>query len=92
MPVNTSRSQIFIATYVGIAIPTILVQTLGAALYTGTEVNPEWKFAFKQSGIGGALKLALEPAGGFGKFLMVLAGLSAIPVSCVRRLNPGTVD
>ncbi|KIW68970.1 hypothetical protein PV04_04878 [Phialophora macrospora] len=79
MPVNTSRAQIFIATYVGIAFPTILVQTLGAALYTGTAVNPEWKLAFKESGIGGPLKLALEPAGGFGKFLLVLAGLSAIP-------------
>jgi len=25
--------------------------------------------------------MALEPAGGFGKFLMVLAALSSIPVS-----------
>ncbi|KIW27998.1 uncharacterized protein PV07_07690 [Cladophialophora immunda] len=79
MPVNTSRAQIFVATYVGIAVPTILVQTLGAALYTGTEINPEWKLAFKESGIGGPLKMALEPAGGFGKFLLVLAALSAIP-------------
>lgn len=86
MPANTSRTQIFIATYIGIAVPTILVQTLGAALYTGTEVNPEWKLAFKASGIGGPLKLALEPAGGFGKFLLVLAGLSAIPVSLVQHL------
>jgi hypothetical protein len=31
--------------------------------------------------VGGPLKMALEPAGGFGKFLMVVAGLSSIPVS-----------
>ena len=83
MPVNTSRAQLFTATYVGIAVPTILVQLLGAALYSGTALNPEWKLASKQSGIGGLLKLSLEPAGGFGKFLMVIAGLSSIPVRAI---------
>jgi purine-cytosine permease-like protein len=39
MPVNTPRWKIFVATYVGITVPTVLVQTLGAALYTGTAVN-----------------------------------------------------
>lgn len=81
MPMNTPRSKIFIATYVGILIPTVLVQTLGAALYSGAEVDAAWKLAYKIAGVGGPLKMALEPAGGFGKFLMVVAGLSAIPVS-----------
>jgi purine-cytosine permease-like protein len=81
MPVNTPRYKIFTATYIGILVPTILVQTLGAALYTGAEVNPSWKHAYVQAGVGGPLMKALEPAGGFGKFLMVLAALSSIPVS-----------
>lgn len=71
MPVKTNRARVFVATYIGIAVLTILVQALGAALYTGTEINSERKLAFKESGIGDPLKLALEPAGGFGKFLMV---------------------
>ena len=87
MPVNTPRSKIFIATYIGICVPAILVEMLGAALYTGAQIDPAWKDAFKQFGVGGPLAKALEPAGGFGKFLLVLAGLSAIPVSQVQHLR-----
>ncbi|KAL4894719.1 permease for cytosine/purines, uracil, thiamine, allantoin-domain-containing protein [Aspergillus ambiguus] len=79
MPVNTPRWQIFSATYVGILVPSVLVQTLGAALYTGTITSTDWNNAYHSSGVGGLLKMALEPAGGFGKFLMILAALSAIP-------------
>lgn len=79
MPVKTSRSRIFGVTYFGIAVPTILVQLLGAALYTGAQVDPAWQHAYVEYGVGGPLMKALEPVGGFGKFLMVLAGLSAIP-------------
>ena len=81
MPVNTPRWKIFSATYIGIFVPSVLVHSLGAALYTGTMTNPEWKTAYSHEKIGGLVKMALEPAGGFGKFLMALAGLSAIPVS-----------
>jgi purine-cytosine permease-like protein len=88
MPVNTPRSRIFFATYVGILVPTILVQTLGAALYSGTETNAAWRLAYGVYGVGGPLKMALEPAGGFGKFLMVLAGLSSVPVSYIPTLLP----
>jgi purine-cytosine permease-like protein len=95
MPRRTPTSKIFLWTYVGIFVPTTLVQILGAvslapgtsnvsqhadncliqALYTGTEGNA----AYAAYGVGGPLKMALEPAGGFGKFLMVLAALSSIP-------------
>lgn len=79
MPVNTPRNKIFFATYCGILIPTVLVQTLGAALYSGTETNHAWLLAYKSGGVGGLLHSSLVEAGGFGKFLMVLAGLSSIP-------------
>jgi purine-cytosine permease-like protein len=85
MPVNTSRGKIFGATYIGIFVPSVLVQTLGAALYTGTLHNPEWKAAYTTAGVGGLLRMALEPAGGFGKFLMIIAALSSIPV-CINPL------
>ncbi|OOF91587.1 hypothetical protein ASPCADRAFT_399920 [Aspergillus carbonarius ITEM 5010] len=79
MPAGTPRWKIFSATYVGIFVPTVLVQTLGAALYTGTLTSAAWKAAYEDTSIGGLLGMALSPAGGFGKFLMALAGLSAIP-------------
>lgn len=81
MPAKAPRWSIFAATYIGICVPTVLVQTLGAALFTGTHTSAEWKTAFVSAGVGGPLKMALLPAGGFGKFLLVLAGLSSIPVS-----------
>ncbi|KAF1969923.1 hypothetical protein BU23DRAFT_571217 [Bimuria novae-zelandiae CBS 107.79] len=79
IPVNTPRWKIFVATYIGITVPTVLVQTLGAALFTGTVVNPAWKAAYHKAGVGGPLKLALAPAGGFGNFLLVITALSSIP-------------
>ncbi|TVY85309.1 Purine-cytosine permease fcyB, partial [Lachnellula suecica] len=79
MPRNTPRSKIFLWTYIGIFVPATLVQILGAALYSGTEGNAAWKHAYTEYGVGGPLKMALEPAGGFGKFLMVIAALSSIP-------------
>jgi purine-cytosine permease-like protein len=81
MPVNTPRWKIFVATYIGITVPTVLVQTLGAALFTGAVVNHDWKVSYHEAGVGGPLKMALLPAGGFGKFLLVIAALSSIPVS-----------
>lgn len=83
MPVNTPRNRIFVATYIGITVPTIMVQTLGAAMYSGCQAYPSWKQAYHVAGVGGPLKMALEPAGGFGKFLLVLAALSSIPVSAL---------
>lgn len=80
MPPETPRWKIFSATYVGILVPTVLVESLGAALYSGTGTSLDWKEAYASSSIGGLLKMSLEPAGGFGKFLMVIAALSAIPV------------
>lgn len=89
MPLSASRWKIGVATYIGIAVPTIFVQALGAALYTGTETSVVWKAAFKDGGVGGPLKLALEPAGGFGKLLLAFAALSAIPVCfCSLRSSP----
>lgn len=87
MPANTPRWKIFVATYIGITVPTVLVQTLGAALYTGTVVNLAWKAAYHEAGVGGPLKLALAPAGWFGKILLVVAALSSIPVSHFKAVN-----
>ncbi|KAF1996808.1 hypothetical protein P154DRAFT_607432 [Amniculicola lignicola CBS 123094] len=79
MPVSAPRYKIFVTSYIGILVPTTLVQTLGAALYSAAEVNPSWKSAYLAYGVGGPLRMALGLAGGFGKFLLVLAGLSSNP-------------
>jgi purine-cytosine permease-like protein len=78
MPLKTPRWKLFVSTYIGIAVPTILVQTLGVAIYSGAQANPAWKHAFVEYGIGGPLQKALEPAGGFGKLCLVFAALSSV--------------
>lgn len=71
MPNNTPRSKLFAATYLGIMVPTVLVQTLGAAMYSGAQADKSWKLAYTSFGVGGLLDMSLQPAGGFGKFLLV---------------------
>lgn len=92
MAPDTQRGKIFGATYVGIFVPTVLVQSLGAAFYSGTVTDIAWKEAYTSSSIGGLLKMALEPAGGFGKFLMVVAAFSSVPVSLVTCQSPISVE
>ncbi|KAJ5674699.1 uncharacterized protein N7477_004633, partial [Penicillium maclennaniae] len=86
MPANTPQGKIFSATYIGIFVPTVLVQILGAARYSGVVTSTRWKDAHASCSIGGLLQMSLEPAGGFGKFLMVLAALSAIVVMRIPRI------
>lgn len=83
MAIATPRWKSFVATCNGTCVPIVLVQTLGAALYSGTAVIRAWKVAFDDAGVGGPLKMTLLPAGGFGKFLLVLAGLSSISVGLI---------
>lgn len=40
--------------------------------------NPEYMAAFEKDSLGGLVGKILEPAGGFGKFLMVILMFSAI--------------
>lgn len=79
MPVNTPRWRLLVSTYVGIWLPSVLVMTLGAAIYSGVS-DVAWSESYAAYGVGGPLAKALEPAGGFGKFLLVLAGLSSVAV------------
>lgn len=79
MPLKTPRWKLFVATYIGIFVPTVLVQTLGAAIYSGVQHNHTWKVAFGTFGIGGPLALSVARFGGFGKLLLAFAALSSIP-------------
>ncbi|KAF2668846.1 hypothetical protein BT63DRAFT_426109 [Microthyrium microscopicum] len=79
MPLQTPRWKIFVATYVGICVPTVLVQTLGAAIYSGAQHNHAWKAAFVEYGVGGPLALSVARFGGFGKLLLAFSALSAVP-------------
>lgn len=43
-----------------------------------TVTRQDWQAQFADGGVGGLLGASLSPAGGFGKFLLVLLALSII--------------
>lgn len=66
-PEDTPASRVFWLTFLGVAIPCVVLEMLGMALTT----------AFK-GGLGGILTSVAEPMGGFGTFLLVLLALSVV--------------
>jgi NCS1 nucleoside transporter family len=65
-------------TYVGLALPTILLMTLGAAMGGATPNNPEWKAGYDVNAASGVLAAMLHPAGGFGRFVTIVLGFSML--------------
>lgn len=51
---------------------------LGAAIGGAVPNVPSWNEAYHSTGIGGVIGEMLAPAGGFGKFVLVMAALSVI--------------
>ncbi|KAL2019636.1 hypothetical protein VTK56DRAFT_9451 [Thermocarpiscus australiensis] len=75
---DTSSTKIFLYSYLGLATPTILLMALGAAIGNAVPNNPAWQSAYDSTLVGGVLAAMLAPAGGFGKFLVVLLSFSLL--------------
>jgi NCS1 nucleoside transporter family len=67
-PEKTPGSRVFWFTFLGIAIPCIILEIFGLALTT----------AFKNVSGGGLLAAAAQPLGSFGSFLLVILAMSII--------------
>lgn len=70
-PERTRASRVFWLTYLGIAIPCVILEIFGLGLTTafnGTAIN----------GIGDLLAVAARPLGGFGSFLLIVLALSIV--------------
>lgn len=68
----------FIYTYLGLWIPSTLLMILGAAIGGATPNVPALEKGYEQTLVGGMLAAMLEPAGGFGKFLVVILSLTLL--------------
>ncbi|GAA6003708.1 uncharacterized protein JCM10292_000696 [Rhodotorula paludigena] len=77
---NVPSYLIFGYTFLGLIIPCILIQMLGAAFGAAalSGLVPTWEAAFADANVGSLVGVALEPLGGFGKFLLVLFSLGMI--------------
>jgi len=65
-------------TYVGLALPTVLLMTLGAAMGGAVPTNPSWQAGYEVNAASGVLAAMLHPAGGFGRFVTVVLGFSML--------------
>jgi NCS1 nucleoside transporter family len=70
--------RIAVYTYVGLALPTILLMTLGAAMGGATPNIPEWQAGYDANAASGVLSAMLYPAGGFGRFVTVILAFSML--------------
>ncbi|KAL6705349.1 hypothetical protein ACN47E_006998 [Coniothyrium glycines] len=71
-------SRIAVYTYIGLALPTVLLMILGAAMGGATPNIPEWEAGYDANAASGVLAAMLHPAGGFGQFVTVILGFSML--------------
>ncbi|PCH37475.1 hypothetical protein WOLCODRAFT_140883 [Wolfiporia cocos MD-104 SS10] len=75
---KASGWRIFAYAYAGFLISCLPVHLLGAALTATAPYVPAWRTGLGNgNNIGGLIAATLLPAGGFGKFLLVLLSLTA---------------
>ncbi|EDO17707.1 hypothetical protein Kpol_1033p10 [Vanderwaltozyma polyspora DSM 70294] len=83
MPRNTNKYKIFFSVSVGLTIPLLFTQILGAAAAMGTFNDPVWKEYYDKYSVGGLTFaiLSIDSVGGFGQFCCVLLALSTIAIN-----------
>ncbi|KAH0171237.1 cytosine-purine permease, partial [Aureobasidium melanogenum] len=69
---EASSAKVFAYTYGGLFLPTVPLLVLGAAIGGACPNVPSWQAGYDSTSVGGVLAAMLEPAGGFGKFVVVL--------------------
>ncbi|RSH85193.1 hypothetical protein EHS25_005000 [Saitozyma podzolica] len=90
MPAEASSWKVFMWTYLGIAVPNVLIQWLGAAVGCAAMVLPDWTDAYAEHELGGLLSAVMvPPMGNGGKFFMVLLVLSVVANNIVNVYSMG---
>ncbi|KAF3767831.1 hypothetical protein M406DRAFT_90406 [Cryphonectria parasitica EP155] len=77
-PRSMSKLTVFASYYLGMFVPSVPLLILGAAIGGAVPNVPSWNAAYESIGIGGVMYEMLTPAGGFGKFILVLLALSVV--------------
>ncbi|KAH8651253.1 cytosine-purine permease [Xylariales sp. PMI_506] len=95
LPAKTPPMRSAAMTFIGVYVPITATAIMSTAMLTIT--NPDYMAAFEEDSLGGLVGKILEPAGGFGKFLLVVLMFSAISANipntysgalCFQTLHP----
>ena len=78
MEPETPKWKVSSYTYLGVFLPTVFLMVLGAAIGGAVMNVPSWEAGYNSTAAGGVMAAMLEPAGGFGKFLVVLIALAIL--------------
>lgn len=73
---RVSSWRIFWYAYLGLNLPTIALECLGAAAAITAPVVPAWEAGYAGGNVGGLVNAMLHPVGKFKKVLMVFVSLS----------------
>ncbi|RBR06432.1 uncharacterized protein FIESC28_11055 [Fusarium coffeatum] len=73
-----AKRKVFTCVYLGFLIPSTPLLILGAAIGGAIPNVESWQTAWDGYGIGGVLAEMLRPAGGFGKFVLVVLAVSIV--------------
>ncbi|KAH6677794.1 purine-cytosine permease FCY21 [Plectosphaerella plurivora] len=75
---RAASHRVFGFSYLGLILPAILLMTLGAAIGSAIPNVPSWDAGYESNLVGGVMAAMLSPAGGFGKFVLVLLAFSLL--------------
>lgn len=77
-PEDTPSWQVFLITFIGIAVPTTFVAISSIVCSTIAYSYKPWNDAYNAYGVGGLISEACKPWGNFGKLIVVLLYISLV--------------
>jgi NCS1 nucleoside transporter family len=88
-PVTQSKWKIFVATGMGLALPSMFTESIAVIVMTATKYGSgesnRFLDGYNESGAGGLIGAVLIPSlGGFGRFCMIIMALSTIAINCAN--------
>jgi NCS1 nucleoside transporter family len=75
---DVSSAKIFLYSYLGLLLPIVPLECLGAAVVVNAPSVPTWETGYANGNVGGLLEAILRPTGNFGKFLTVMLSLCVV--------------
>jgi purine-cytosine permease-like protein len=83
MPPSAPKVRIGFYAVAGVTISFSLLMVLGAAIGGAISQIPSWEAAYEVGGMGGVLgEILIERLGNFGRFVLVLLGVSVFGTAC----------